>query len=288
MIATDAITTPVVRYHGGKFRLAPWVIQHFPPHRCYVEPFGGAASVLMHKPRSYAEVYNDLDGDMVNLFRVLQDADQRERLLDLLVVTPYARAEFDLAWRPAKDPVERSRRLIIRAQMGYGSAGATKSTTGFRLDTARCYGTAQSLWARYPDQVGAVASRLQGVLIDNRDAIEVMHQHDATDTLHYVDPPYMQSTRSSRPTSGRGYRHEMDDESHHALLRALQELRGMVVISHYPNPVYATVLADWHHVTTQVRFASQRGGGTRTDGLWVNEACWRALESDSLFATATA
>ncbi|MDC8992353.1 DNA adenine methylase, partial [Pseudomonas aeruginosa] len=99
------IQSPVIRYHGGKFRLAPWVIRHFPPHTCYVESFGGAAGVLMQKERAYAEVYNDLDGDIVNLFRVLQLEETREQLTRLLVLTPYARGEFDRAWEPTADPV---------------------------------------------------------------------------------------------------------------------------------------------------------------------------------------
>jgi len=74
------ITAPAFRYHGGKFRLSPWVHQHLPAHRTYDEPFGGAAGVLLTEPRSYAEVYNDLDGDVVNFFRVLQDPAQRDRL----------------------------------------------------------------------------------------------------------------------------------------------------------------------------------------------------------------
>ncbi len=139
------IQSPVIRYHGGKFRLAPWVIRHFPPHTCYVESFGGAAGVLMQKERAYAEVYNDLDGDIVNLFRVLQLEETREQLTRLLVLTPYARGEFDRAWEPTADPVEQARRTIIRAQMGFGSAGATKGRTGFRIDTKRQYGTAQAL-----------------------------------------------------------------------------------------------------------------------------------------------
>ncbi|MDX3744916.1 DNA adenine methylase, partial [Pseudomonas sp.] len=119
------ISAPVIRYHGSKFRLASWVTQYFPRHTCYVEPFGGAAGVLMQKPRSYAEVYNDLDGDVVNLFRVLQDPQARAALFEAVVLTPYARQEFERAWEPAEHPVERARRTIIRAQMGFGSAGAT-------------------------------------------------------------------------------------------------------------------------------------------------------------------
>lgn len=134
MDTAAAVTKPVLRYHGGKWRLASWIISHFPAHRVYVEPFGGAASVLMQKPRSYAEVYNDLDGEIVNVFRVLQCPEKRARLCEMLHFTPYARAEFMLAWEPTDDPVEAARRVIIRAQMGFGSAGATRGTTGFRAN----------------------------------------------------------------------------------------------------------------------------------------------------------
>lgn len=102
------IKHPVIRYHGGKFRLAPWVIGHFPDHRCYVEPFGGAASVLMRKERSYAEVYNDLDSEVVNLFTVLRDAQLNEKLQLACKLTPYSRDEFKLASEPATDPVEKA------------------------------------------------------------------------------------------------------------------------------------------------------------------------------------
>lgn len=177
-------TRPVLRYHGGKFRLAQWVMSFFPEHTCYVEPFGGAAGVLLQKERAYAEVYNDLDRTVVNFFRVLRDPALRQALIESLVMTPYSREDFELAWEPTADPVEEARRLAIRAQMGFGSPGATKGTTGFRIDTKREYGTAQHLWSVYPDAIAAAGQRFSGVLIENRPAIDVMRQHDGPETLH--------------------------------------------------------------------------------------------------------
>lgn len=266
------ISTPVIRYHGGKFRLAPWIIQHLPPHRCYVEPFGGAAGVLIQKPRAYAEVYNDLDGDVVNLFRVLRDPAMRAELTEQLLLTPYARAEFEQAWMLSDNPIEQARRLIIRAQMGFGSAGATKGSTGFRIDTKRAYGTAQQLWAAYPEALASIGQRLAGVLIENRPAIEVMQAHDAPDTLHFVDPPYVFATRELRNTKG-CYRHEMTDEQHVELLQAIKQLQGMVAISGYPSDLYTEHLRGWQMVTTPARISAGRGTTIRTECLWLSPSC---------------
>lgn len=267
------ITAPVIRYHGSKFRLAPWVIEHLPEHTCYVEPFGGAGGVLMQKARSYAEVYNDLDGDIVNLFRVLQGEQSRAELIKAVTFTPYARAEFEIAWEPTDDPVECARRTIIRAQMGFGSAGATKGKTGFRIDTKREYGTAQALWAEYPESIAEIGQRLSGVLIENRPAIEVMRAHDARQTLHYVDPPYMHDTRYLGAKHGRYYRHEMTDAQHAELLTALLELEGMVVISGYPCELYDSMLVGWDRRETSARISAGRGTATRTECIWLNPAC---------------
>lgn len=277
-----SIAAPVIRYHGGKFRLATWVLDHFPPHKCYVEPFGGAAGVLIQKPRAYAEVYNDLDGDIVNLFRVLQGEASSQRLIELLNLTPYARAEFELAWQAADEPVERARRLIIRAQMGFGSAGASKGITGFRIDTARAYGTAQHLWKRYPEHLTAICQRLTGVLIENRPAVEVLQAHDAIETLHYVDPPYMHDTRVNGAAKGRYYRHELSDEQHAELLDTLKTLRGFVVLSGYPSELYRAELKDWTMNTTSARISAGRGGSTRQECLWINPACMDALHQRGL------
>lgn len=280
------VTKPALRYHGAKFRLASWILGFFPPHRCYVEPFGGAAGVLLQKPRSYAEVYNDLDGDIVNFFSVIRDRDTRARFVEAIQATPYARAEFDGAWEPTDEPVERARRIAIRAQMGFGSAGASKGTTGFRIDTARAYGTAQQLWAEYPASIAAVGERFAGVLIENRPAIEVMRQHDLPATLHFVDPPYVHATRVMQQGKAGYYRHEMSNDQHDELLTALLELEGMVVLSGYRSDLYDERLETWERHETASRISAGRGTALRTEVVWINPACRAALHgrSDGLFA----
>jgi DNA adenine methylase len=280
------IQNPAFRYHGGKFRLAQWVIGHFPRHKVYVEPFGGAAGVLLQKEPSYAEVYNDIDGDVVNFFRVLQVPEQCARLVELLALTPYARSEFDRAWEPTECAIERARRLLIRSQMGFGSAGATKGRTGFRIDTQRRYGTAQGIWARYPETMAALAQRFSGVLIENRPATRVMVDHDAVDTLHYVDPPYVHSTRSRPRSSGKYYRYEMDDAQHLELMACLNALEGQVVVSGYRCELYDEHLRDWERFDTRSRISANRGAGVRVESLWLNPAAFAGIRNVQLFESA--
>ncbi|MCP4745674.1 MAG: DNA adenine methylase [Desulfobacteraceae bacterium] len=99
------IRRPALRYHGGKWRLASWIISQFPEHRCYVEPYGGAASVLLKKPKSFFEVYNDLDQNLVNLFEVVRNTDTRKQLIHELEKTPFARKEFETAYLHTDDPI---------------------------------------------------------------------------------------------------------------------------------------------------------------------------------------
>lgn len=265
-------TLPALRYHGAKYRLAKWLLPFFPPHTVYVEPFGGAAGVLLHKPRHYAEVYNDLDGDIVNFFRVVRDPLLRERLIEAVIMTPYARTEFDDAWGQSHDPVERARRIAVRAQMGFGSAGATKGTTGFRIDTRRKYGTSQALWARFPDNIAFTGDRFTGVLIENRPAINIMRQHDGADTLHFVDPPYVHSTRTMGQGKSRGYAHEMTDADHRELLDVLLDLEGKVIVCGYPNDLYREALQGWQFHTTKACISAGRGTALRDECCWINPA----------------
>lgn len=265
--AAAAPSRPLLRYHGGKWRLAPWIVSHFPAHRCYVEPYGGGGSVLMRKPRAYAEVYNDLDGELVNLFRVARD--NGEALASAVELTPYARDEFELAYEPAADPLEQARRTLLRSWAGFGSAGASGQVTGFRASSSRSYTTSAHDWMNFPGPLRALVERLRGVTLENRDALEVMRAHDSDGTLHYADPPYMLETRGFRRRAP-SYRHEMTDEQHEQLGLALAGLRGMVVVSGYRCPLYDELFDGWQRIDAATH---ADGARDRVESLWLSPRC---------------
>jgi len=281
------IARPVLRYHGGKWKLAPWVISHFPPHLTYVEAFGGAASVLLQKPRVGGEVYNDLDLDVVNVFRVLRDPDLAAQLQHRLLLTPFSREDLSAAYLPASDLVDGAAKMIVRSFFGFGSASMTRMhVTGFRSSNKRSRGfstTPAVEWSDWPYSIPLFVDRFRGVVVENRDAVEVMTQHDAPSTLHYCDPPYVQSSRSSLVgrTGSRGhfYRCDMDDAGHERLAACLAGLKGMVIVSGYRTPLYERLYGGWTAVETQT-FAD--GARPRTEVLWLNPAALAAQRQVSL------
>lgn len=256
-------TRPIMRYYGGKWRVAPAIVAAMPAHDVYVEPFGGAASVLLQKPRCACEVYNDAFGDVVNVFRQLRDSG--DALIRGLRFTPYSRDEYYAAYEPTSDPLEAARRFIFRSTAGIGSNSSVKRN-GFRTSLCDVKHATATSWANLPDHVRSIVERLQGVIIENRDALNVMSQYDAPHTLHYVDPPYLAETRKDK---AQGYKHEMQKgEEHESLLHFLKLLKGRVIVSGYPHPSYSDALANWHTV-------SLRGGRDQTNQktrevLWMN------------------
>lgn len=210
---------PLIRYYGGKSRISGWVISHFPKHRVYTEAYGGAASCLLRKERAYAEIYNDLNGELVNLFRVVRD--QGPELLRRISLTPFSRQEMLEAYDHGVDAVEQARRTIVKAQMGFGS-DSFKRINGFRGCINRKGSTPSHDWASYPPVLARIIERFQGVVIESIEAISMLQKYDAPDTFHYVDPPYLAETRQPR----HGYTHELTDLDHIALANVLHGLRG--------------------------------------------------------------
>lgn len=274
------MTRPALRYHGGKWRLAPWVISHFPPHRVYVEPFGGAASVLLRKPRAYSEVYNDRWSRVVDVFAVLRNRKLAEELRRRLELTPFARDEFEAADEAAHeaeaDIIERVRMTIIRSFMGHGSESTrADSSTGFRSNSNRSHTTPAHDWANWPKVVPAFVERMRGVVIENQDAAVVMTRHDGTETLHYCDPPYPHSTRTLR----HGYAYEMSDAEHAELATVVKGLAGMVVVSGYDCDLYRDLYDGWRRVSTE---ALADGARKRVEVMWLNKAASSALDRQTM------
>jgi DNA adenine methylase len=223
----------------------------------------------MRKPRSYAEIYNDLDGEIVNLFRVARD--NGDQLCKVVELTPFAREEFECAWDPSDDPIEQARRTVVRAFMGFGSAAvtmrransrSTKPSTGFRSNSNRSGTTPAHDWHHYPESLVTTIQRLRGVVIENRDALEVIAAHDSPDALIYADPPYVADTRDP----GTDYRYEMTNQEHEQLASVLTEAKGAVIVSGYPCDLYEDLYAGW---TRAERAALADGAAKRTEVLWM-------------------
>lgn len=280
MSPQSAVSRPVLRYHGGKWKLAPWIISHMPPHRIYVEPFGGGASVLMRKPRSYAEVYNDQWSTVVNVFRVLRDSGKAEKLRQLLELTPYARDEFFAAHRTeTDDDVERARKTILRSLAGFGSASTNDQyLTGFRGNSNRSGTTPAQDWRNYPQHVSSFVERLRGVIIENLPAQDVITAHDSPQTLFYVDPPYPHSTRNMRRGNA-AYAVEMTDEDHERLAQQLRSVAGVVMLSGYGCDLYSRLYSDWYRVE---KATHADGARDRVEVLWMNPACAAAQRQQSM------
>jgi DNA adenine methylase len=233
-----------------------------------VELFGGGGSILLRKPRSYSELYNDLDEEIVNLFRVARD--RGDELREKLIITPYSREEFILSYEPSDDPLEQARRTVTRAYMGFGSAAATQGKsskgknplTGFRSNSNRSGTTPAHDWANYPDALKRIISRLRGVIIENRNALDIIPIHDTEKTVFYADPPYLPSVRDY----GTDYKYEMTVEDHIRLAEKLNQTKGAVLVSGYHSDLYDELYKGW---ARREKNAYADGALPRIEVLWM-------------------
>lgn len=232
----------------------------------------------MRKAPAYAEVYNDLDEEVVNLFRVLRDKEMGLELQRLLELTPFSRVELAAAYEPTGNLVERARRLVIRSIMGFGSnAHNLRVKTGFRANSNRSGTTPAHDWVHYPCNLPRIVERLREVIVENRPAQDILRLHDGEETLHYVDPPYVHSTR--RRQMEHNYNHEMTDKDHANLAEVLKGLVGMVVLSGYDCPLYQELYAGWKKVS---RKALADGARKRVETLWFNDKAWAAQPAPAM------
>lgn len=248
----------VLKYPGAKNRIADWIISYMPKHDVYLELFSGSAAVLLNKTRCHIETLNDIDGDIVNFFRVLRDyPDEFRRSIDL---TPFARDEYKYAFEETFDPVERARRYCVKCWQGFGNSQLYQN--GFKSGQQRKSPNPARTWAELPAVMEEVSERLKGVQIENLSAIEILQRYDTSDVFIYADPPYLPDTRKSHL-----YKHEMSYADYEKLLEALKNHSGTVMISGYDNDLYNTMLSGWRKA---YKNTTAECGIKRTEVLWMN------------------
>ncbi|MDR1086192.1 MAG: DNA adenine methylase [Deltaproteobacteria bacterium] len=273
------VTRPVCRHYGGKWRLAPWIISHFPAHELYIEPFGGAASVLLRKQPAKVEIYNDINRYAVNLFRVLQDRELSARLIDMFHLTLYASEELRRAadLRDHPDPVVRAWGFVVRSAFSI-AATEKPNASGFDNNPRNGRTIRENRvvpWNNYPRSLKATIERLKRVRIENKDAIKLISNFTreyADEALVYCDPPYLLSARSGGPQ----YRHEIDRDYHIRLGEAVKGSKMMFLISGYESELYADLYKGWRVVSKEARTIAK---SKRTECLWISPNADRKLQA---------
>lgn len=271
---------PPIPWFGGKQLMVNKLLPLFPDHHTYVEPFGGAASLLFAKDPSPVEVYNDIDSDLANFMRVLRDRDGMfPDFYNRACLSPYSRQEWLFCRDHLNDdpnPVERARRFFVLARFSFsGLVGQSfgidvTASKGGMVQKASAY---QGVLAILP----RLGERLVSVLVENKDFRNLIHVYDSENTFFYVDPPYLPETRK-----GGYYQHEMTTDDHRELVEILRGVKGNVMLSGYPNDLYETLgweRREWSvscNAAGRTKASGLRGVGAlsrlqqRTECVWTN------------------
>ena len=256
-------------WYGGKFSHLDWLLPLLPRMPYYCEPYAGSAAVLLNREPASVETYNDLDGEVANFFRVLRD--QSDELSKAIVLTPFSREEFALACRlePKLSPMERARRFYVRARQVRTGLAQTASLGRWAncKDTSRAgMSGVVSRWLGAIEALPQIAARLLRVQIENRPALDVIRLYDSTETLFYLDPPYVHETRGD----SKAYKHEMTDAQHRDLADVLNSVKGKVAISNYDCEIYRKLFPKPHWHKFSIETTNHATKGRRTECLWCN------------------
>lgn len=249
----------ILKYAGGKWRIAPWILSFFPPHKVYCEPYFGSGAVFFSKSACNIETINDIDGNVVNLFRVCRN--HPAELARALEFTPWSREEFlSCMEMKTEDPVEWARRTVVRFHQSFGTSN--HSLKSWRNSQIANGPHCAEQWNRLPEIVLKICGRLKGAQIENVDAIELIRRYNSPETLLYLDPPYPLDLREKNM-----YKHEMTDAQHEELLRTVLQSKSNVIISSYDNELYNDTLKGWF--TAEKQTIAQQGL-PRTEKLYMN------------------
>lgn len=256
-------------WYGGKFSHLGWLLPLLPKTTHFCEPFGGSAAVLLNREASSVETYNDIDGDVVNFFRVLRD--HKQGLIEKIALTPFSREEFAKAIKTIKnetDDIERARKFFIKARQvrtGLAQTASVGRWANCLLSSRSGMSGAVSRWLGSVEGLEAIAGRLLRVQIENAPAIEVIKRYDSDETLFYCDPPYPHGSRGD----SKAYGFEMSDDEHRELANALKSVKGKVALSGYECDLMDELYPDWYKYKTGP-LTAHSVKQERTEVLWTN------------------
>jgi DNA adenine methylase len=253
--------------HGGKSYLKEWLISLFPKNyeqMRYVEPCGGACSVLLNKLVSREEIYNDLDHGMYNLFYYLKT--QPDEFIDKVKDIDYSQDSFEAAKNGTTEGLEGAVNELVLRRMSRGGL-----QTHFSWSERKRGGRPGDVnaWINFKTHhLPKIAERFKDVQVMNKHVVDLVHELDAEDVLWYIDPPYLPSTRSVKSA----YNVEMSEEEHILLSQLLKEAKGKMVLSGYYSPLYAKLYKGW---TMQVKeianhSAQSKKKERRLECVWTN------------------
>ncbi|MBI4828747.1 MAG: DNA adenine methylase [Nitrospinae bacterium] len=271
-------------WYGGKYSHLEWLLPLLPECHHYCEPFAGSAAVLLNRHPSLVETYNDIDGEVVNFFRVLRDNPQE--IIRAISLTPFSREEYHQAIHGGAESisdVERARRFYVRARQTRTGLAQTASLGRW----ANCKNTSRagmsgvvSRWLGGMESLQAIAERLIRVQIENRPAVDVIKLYDSPGTLFYCDPPYMHATRGD----SKAYKYELSEPEHQALAEVLNSCSGKVALSGYDCPLMDKLYPakKWKKLISAEKTIHSTKG-TRREVLWTNYSA-QVFKQKSLFA----
>lgn len=273
-----------IRWFGGKGKMLRKLLPLMPPCRRYVEPFGGGAAVLIAREPVQVEVYNDLDESLVDFFRVVADPELFGKFYRRAVLLPYSRALFNecrSTWADERNLVKRVVKWFVVARQSFSGTFAMSWSSAVTASRRGRVETANS-WQAALERLPVVHARLSRVQIECADWRTIFKRYDTPETLFYCDPPYVHSTRG-----GGKYAHEMSDDDHVDLVRAVKRLKGSVVLSGYNHEIYAPLnngrfrrhrFRTACHAALTTRKARTPGNGAankrqpRTEFVWIKQS----------------
>lgn len=253
----------VLRWPGSKWKLANKIIKIMPKHEIYIEPYFGSGAIFFKKMLCNNTILNDLDNNVVNLFKVIRN--NPEELALLVEFTPYSREEYlnsDIS--EDDNDIEKARKFLVRSNMARGA-------TQYYRSGWRNAGLKESLinnsrvtreWNKIPQSIIYASEKLKNVEIENIDAIKLIKKYNHESCLFYIDPPYLLNTKS-----GKYYNYELTDIDHIELLQTLQGHKAKIILSGYENELYNKYLKGWKKVKLM---AINENKDKKIESLWIN------------------